>query len=419
MIATKYLKREQGFYLFLMISAIVSTFVFGAYYFTAGIPQLYKPTFAAFALFILYSFISFYTKRKLVALFRISVLTTFLAFFNQIYFTGGALSSAVLGLLIPPLLAFFYRPIVDRYFFMTLSGLSLVVMFILTSLGYTPNLLPARLAVQHGALCASFVFIIVTVYTFLFRNALMVKNKKIGASMNELKETTQKLIQSEKMASLGMLSAGVAHEINNPLNFIKGGIEVLEEGLKEEKDLKFEADPCIHVIKEGLSRATVIVNSLNHFSRQTDSMNEACDLNEILNNSLVMLQPKLKYKGKVVEELSSDDLTIRGNEGKLHQAFLNILSNAEQAISKNGTVSVRSKKLKTRYVVEIEDDGEGISKENIKKISDPFFTTKPVGKGTGLGLAITYKIFEEHNAKITVSSKPGKGTKFAISFPIK
>lgn len=237
--------------------------------------------------------------------------------------------------------------------------------------------------------------------------------------MKELQETTQKLIQSEKMASLGMLSAGVAHEINNPLNFIKGGIEILEDGLKDEKELKFEAAPSIHVVKEGLNRASVIVNSLNHFSRRTDSMNEKCDINEILYNSLVMLQPKLKYKGSVIKELSEDELVLRGNEGKLHQAFLNILSNAEQAIGKNGTVTVRSKKLKTKIVVEIIDDGEGISKEHMNRISDPFFTTKPVGQGTGLGLAITYKIIEEHNGKINVTSKPSKGAKFTISFPSK
>lgn len=321
--------------------------------------------------------------------------------------------------MIPPLLAFFYRPIKDRYFFMILSGIALLSMFILTSLEFTTNLLPEQLWVQHGILCAVFVFTIVSIYTFLFRNALVIKNKKIGDSMKELQDTTHKLIQSEKMASLGMLSAGVAHEINNPLNFIKGGLDILEDGLKQEKELQFEASPSLHVMKEGLKRATVIVNSLNHYSRKTSAMDEKCDLNEILNNSLVMLQPKLKYKGEVVKDLANDPLVIRGNEGKLHQAFLNILSNAEQAIAKNGTVTVRSRKLESKMAVEIMDNGEGISKENLNKISDPFFTTKPVGKGTGLGLAITYKIIEEHNGNISVSSKPGKGAKFTISFPAK
>lgn len=416
MSASKYLRKEQSFYLFLMISAYVSTLVFGTYYFAADIPELYIPIYGAFILFVIYGVLSFYSITGLVTLFRLSITTALLAFFIQIYHTGGVLSSALLEFVIPPLLAFFYRPIRDRYVFMFLSGLSLVSMFLLTYLGFTTNRLPEDSAMSHGILCATFVFTIVSIYTFLFRNALVVKNKKIGDSMRELQETTHKLIQSEKMASLGMLSAGVAHEINNPLNFIKGGIEILEDGLKAEKTLKFEAAPSIHVIKEGLTRATIIVNSLNHFSRRTDSMDEECDLNEILNNCLVMLQPKLKYKGEVVKDLDSEKLTLIGNEGKLHQAFLNILSNAEQAISKDGTVTIKSKNLKTKFVVDIIDNGEGISKDNLNKISDPFFTTKPVGQGTGLGLAITYKIIEDHGGKIRVSSKPGKGTKFAISF---
>ena len=124
----------------------------------------------------------------------------------------------------------------------------------------------------------------------------------------------------------------------------------------------------------------------------------------------------MKYKGKVHLELTEEPLIIIGNEGKLHQAFLNIISNAEQAIARNGNIFIRSTKKPQSIVVEIEDDGEGISEENLKKISDPFFTTKPVGKGTGLGLSITYQIIEEHNGSINVSSKLGKGSKFTLTF---
>lgn len=398
-----------------MISAYVSTAVFGSFYYYAGIPKLYIPTFGAFALFILFGILSFFSI-SLVWLFRLSIITALGAFFNQIFYTGGILSSGIAEFVIPPLLAFFYRPIHDRYIFMVLSALCMIGMYPLTNLGYTQNLLPGHFANTHALACVVFVFTIVSIYTFLFRNALMVKNKKLGESMKQLQETTHKLVQSEKMASLGMLSAGVAHEINNPLNFIKGGIEILEDGLKEEQELKFEAAPSIHVIKEGLKRATVIVNSLNHFNRNSESMNEQCNINQILNNSLVVLQPKLKYKGEVVTELDKEDLVIAGNEGKLHQAFLNIISNAEQAISRDGTITIKSKKKKDRIEVEISDNGEGISEENLLKISDPFFTTKPAGKGTGLGLSITYGIIEQHYGNIKVTSKVGKGTKFLITF---
>lgn len=288
----------------------------------------------------------------------------------------------------------------------------------LTEGGYTSNLLPEDFVNPHGLMCAVFVFTIVSVYSYLFRNALVVRNQRIGDSMKQLQEATHKLVESEKMASLGMLSAGVAHEINNPLNFIKGGVEILETELKAEKELSFEAAPSIHVIKEGLSRASVIVNSLNHFSRNTEAMNERCDIHDILNNSLIMLQPKLKYRGNVVKEFDKSTLVISGNEGKLHQAFLNLISNAEQAIKSSGTITIKTKKLKSKIKVEIIDDGVGISKENLNKISDPFFTTKPAGKGTGLGLSITYKIIKEHNGEVNVTSKPGKGSKFVISFEL-
>ncbi|WP_421763790.1 sensor histidine kinase [Ekhidna sp.] len=411
----KYLKREQGFYLFLMISAYVSTLVFSAFYYVANAPEIYIPTFGAFILFAIYGVLSFFSV-GLVTLFRLSILTALVAFFNQVYYTGGITSSALVEFLIPPLLAFFYRPISDRYIFMIMSAICMLIMYPLSVNGYTVNLVPDSLMSLHGVFCSVFVFAIVSIYTFLFRNALVIKNQQIGDSMKKLQDTTHKLIQSEKMASLGVLSAGVAHEINNPLNFIKGGVEILEAGIKEDEKLKFETSQSINVIKEGLNRATIIVNSLNHFSRNTESMTEKCDIHEIIENSLIMLQPKLKYKGNVVKDFAKDALVITGNEGKLHQAFLNIIANAEQAIEKNGNITVRTIKSGKMITVEVEDDGEGISKENLKKISDPFFTTKPVGKGTGLGLSITYKIIEDHSGSIMVSSKKGKGSKFVISF---
>lgn len=410
----QYLKRQQGFYLFLMISAYVSTVGFGTFYLFADIPQIYIPTYSAFGLFVLFGVISFFT-RGLVALFRLSISIATLAFYNQAFHTGGIQSPAVFEFVIPPLLAFFYRPILDRYIFMGISFLAMLSFWPLSSHGIVENLLPPDLSIIHAGLCGIFVFLIVAIFSVLFRTALVMKNKQIGDSMKQLQETTQKLIESEKMASLGVLSAGVAHEINNPLNFIRGGIEVLETGLNE-KNGEFKADPYVHVIKEGLSRAATIVNSLNHFSRQTESMDETCDLHEVLDNSVIMLQPKLKYKGRVIKEYDDKPAVIFGNEGKLHQAFLNIISNAEQAIDEDGTITIKTSISSKNIKIEIIDTGVGITSENLNRISDPFFTTKPVGKGTGLGLSITYRIIEEHKGDIKVSSKVGKGTKFILTF---
>ena len=234
--------------------------------------------------------------------------------------------------------------------------------------------------------------------------------------MAQLRDTTQKLIYSEKMASLGMLSAGVAHEINNPLNFIRGGIEILERDLKNPEEEGENMEASFDVIKEGLSRASVIVNSLGHFSRQTDAMNETCDLHAILENTLIMLQHKLKYKGKLIKTYDQLPAIIQGNEGRLHQAFLNFIANAEEAIDEDGVITIDTKVGQDTIEVSIKDTGVGIRKEHLDRISDPFFTTKPVGEGTGLGLAISYRIIEDHQGRIQVQSKHGKGTCFTIIF---
>ena len=401
MSTSQYLTREESFYRFLMISAYASTLVFGGFYFFAGVQILFLTTLSAFLIFLILGALSFYSV-GIVTLFRLSILTILIAFYLQVFFTGGSQSSAYPNFLIPPLLAFFYKPIHDRYFFMILSGACVISMLPLSLMDLPYDLVPEGFKLTHGVICTVFIFASVIIYTFMFRNALIRRNEKMGDAMKKLQETTRKLIQSEKLASLGMLSAGVAHEINNPLNFIQGGLQLLEQGLEDEKELKFEATPCLNVMKEGLRRASIIVKSLNHFSRDTETMNESCDLHQILNNSLVMLQPKLKYKGEVKKLFTSEKLVISGNEGKLHQAFLNIISNAEQAIQKDGLITISTIKKKKRIYVEIADNGIGITKENLKKISDPFFTTKPVGKGTGLGLSITYKIIEEHKGIIKV-----------------
>lgn len=408
-------QREQGFYLFLMISAYASTLMFGLYYYFVGAHIIAYSTGIAFILFSLFGLISF-VYPNLVLLFRLSISTALGAFFIQTMYTGGVQSPSMGEFIIIPLLAFFYRPKKDRYFFLVVSALCMVLMWVLTEMGIAKNLLHSEDRGTNSLMAHLFIYVIVGIFTFLFRYASIAKNKKLGASMKELQETTQKLIQSEKMASLGIMSAGVAHEINNPLNFIKGGIEVLDEELKKEKNLEMDHEPCIHVVKEGVERAAAIVNSLSHFSRQTDSMDESCNLHSILDNCLVMLQQKLKYKAELIKNYTHEDVIIKGNEGKLHQAFLNLIANAEHAIQDKGKITIETKVSKNIVQVSISDSGAGIGKENLLKISDPFFTTKPVGKGTGLGLTITYQIIEEHNGSVSVTSQVGKGTKFVLEF---
>lgn len=248
---------------------------------------------------------------------------------------------------------------------------------------------------------------------------LQLSNEQLKATLNNLQKTQDQLIQSEKMASLGILSAGVGHEINNPLNFIKGGANALASHLKSQHTkVEEETRPFIDIINEGVNRATAIVKGLSHFSRQNTDQNESCDLHKILDNCLLILQSKLKHKAVIEKNYLEALPTILGNEGQLHQALLNILSNAEQAIQKNGLIRITTTLENDQLKLTISDNGYGIAKENLPKISDPFFTTKAPGEGTGLGLSITYKIIADHKGKIIVNSEVNRGTEFVILLPV-
>jgi PAS domain S-box-containing protein len=244
------------------------------------------------------------------------------------------------------------------------------------------------------------------------------KNEELEKGYKYLKDTQQKLMQADKMASLGTLASGVGHEINNPLNFIKNGTLALKNKLHESKIYIYDVETYFQFIEEGVSRITAIVQGLSHFSKKTDSKSDTCDLEKIINNCLVILTSRLRRKNIEVKKTIADALPrISGSEGKLHQALMNILSNAEQAMEKDGKINISAFTTQDAVVIELADTGHGISKENIDRIGDPFFTTKPPGVGTGLGLFITYSIIEEHNGTIKVESEINNGTTFTIEFP--
>lgn len=249
--------------------------------------------------------------------------------------------------------------------------------------------------------------------------ALYEQSKQLAETLHNLQEAQKQLIQSEKMASLGVLSAGIGHEINNPLNFIKGGSHGMLKMLKNEfEEVARKTTPFFEVIDEGVRRASKIVKSLSHFSRQGGNMEENCNIPDIIDNCLVMLHNRLKNKVDIIKSYEEQASIVTGNEGKLHQAFLNILSNSEQAINEEGAINISSMIDGENILIKIKDDGCGIAEDHITKISDPFFTTKPPGIGTGLGLSITYSIIEEHNGSIDVSSKINEGTEIIIRLPV-
>lgn len=245
------------------------------------------------------------------------------------------------------------------------------------------------------------------------------QNAKLKAMMQYLKETQAELSQSEKMASLGILTAGVAHEIKNPLNYIMGAFIALKDYFGDNPATdNNEIDFLLSTLEQGVNRVSKIVDSLNQFGRNNKEINEQCNISEIIDNCLVILHNRIKDSIVIKKEYNNDSAIIIGNTGKLHQVFLNILNNAEQAILDKGEIIIGVKKGHSNLIIEISDTGMGISNENINKVTDPFYTTKPPGKGTGLGLSITYNIIKEHNGKLNFKSELGKGTTVQIIFPL-
>lgn len=243
------------------------------------------------------------------------------------------------------------------------------------------------------------------------------QNEVLEQTVDELKQAQIQLVQSEKMASLGVLTAGVAHEINNPLNFIMGGYNGLH-ALFDEKNMNDEdTETLMKCIKTGIERSTEIVKSLSAFSRMPDDSSENCNIHFIIDNCLLILNNQLKNRISINKEYNAVGGTLLGNSGKLHQVFINILSNAGQAIEGKGEISIASEKNDQYISITIQDTGCGIEPHAISKITEPFYTTKPAGKGTGLGLSITKRIIDEHNGKIQFSSNVGEGTKVEILLP--
>ena len=236
------------------------------------------------------------------------------------------------------------------------------------------------------------------------------QGKQLQNTINQLKEAQSNLVQQEKMASLGILTAGVAHEINNPLNYILGGYTGLELYFEEKQEQSEDVLMLMESIKTGVDRAADIVSGLNQFSRTKNTFDEKCDLHAILDNSILMIKHLLKNKIELTKNYRATSCDVIGNVGKLHQVFINILTNSCQAIENDGKITVETYSEGNTIVLKVIDNGEGITEENMNKITDPFFTTKAPGKGSGLGLSITYKIIQEHKGKLEYQSVIGQGT---------
>lgn len=265
-----------------------------------------------------------------------------------------------------------------------------------------------------------------------------------------LRETQAALYQSEKLASLGQLAAGVAHEVNNPLAYVLNNLAVLRRDVhaalglldgyraalaaadpgrtaglarrEEEIDLAFlrgNLGPLFDKTLAGLHRVRGIVTNLRDFARLDEAEFKEADLNAAVASTLEILAHEVRNKELTVRVCPQELPPVLGHAGKLNQVLLNLLANAVQACEPGGHVTVRTRAGPGEAVVEVQDDGCGIRPEHLPRLFEPFFTTKPVGQGTGLGLSVSYAIVRDHGGTIAVESTPGRGSTFRVRLPLR
>lgn len=288
----------------------------------------------------------------------------------------------------------------------------------------------------------------------LLRNArqykldLEIRNNELARGKAELERLQSQIVHNEKMASLGQLAAGIAHELNNPVGFIYGNLDLLNQSiaglmelldyydkaelpekitcdaaaLKKKIDYDFLLDDVSSIIvdcRDGAQRIRDIVQNLRTFSRLDEAEFKKSDIHEGIDSTMRLLSQY--YSGDKISLIRNyDDLPpVDSFSGQLNQVWLNLLVNAAQALGENGgEVRISTRKKEGTVVVEISDSGCGIPEEHLNRIFDPFYTTKPVGEGTGLGLSISFGIVERHNGTISVESSLNKGTTFTVELPV-
>ena len=245
-------------------------------------------------------------------------------------------------------------------------------------------------------------------------------NQDLEEANHKLRETQVQLVQSEKMASLGQLVAGIAHEINNPLSFALSNVFSIEAWLGElgeDEPRIVKSRRRIADTRQGLERVRELVVMLRTFSRLDEGDFKVVDIKEAIESVLMFLRHKTADRIEIIRDYAEDNM-LGCFAGQLNQVIMNVVANAVDAVAGRGTIAVRTAITEDgMFVITVKDSGSGIPKENVERIFDPFFTTKPVGQGTGLGLAISYKIVQAHHGHIEIDSEVGKGTEMRVVIP--
>ena len=252
----------------------------------------------------------------------------------------------------------------------------------------------------------------------------MIGTVGISRDITEFKRTQAQLVQAGKLAGIGQLAAGIAHEINNPLSGVLGYAKRLMKKAEDEELRKtpgFESFPReMKLIVDSALRCKKIIEGLLKFSRTSETVSMDVNINEVIDESLILFGNQLSSQNIELNKVLSPNIpTIRANHTQIQQVFTDIIINAIQAMPNGGKLTIATRPVNSTAVeIEFTDTGEGISKENLPKIFEPFFTTREPGKGTGLGLYMIYRILQEHHGHIDVKSEVGKGTTFVITLPV-
>jgi len=238
----------------------------------------------------------------------------------------------------------------------------------------------------------------------------------LNIMLNELNKRSEQLIQTEKLASLGTLTSGVAHELNNPLNNISTSVQILLEEL-EEADSEYKKTLLLDAEKQ-IERARDTVKALLEFSKKRTFDPKPVNFKDLAHNAILLIKGEVPTN--VNYNVDIPDIQVNIDAHRIQQVLINLIINAVQAMEKGGNLRISASKQDDNkiFYFEVQDDGEGISEEDLPKIFDPFFTTKNMGTGTGLGLSTSHGIIEQHGGRIEVSSKPGKGATFTVYLPI-